>query len=363
MKIKKRTPLYHNLQAKILETGYEYGDKRHLPYYKDLYTVKNTIDHTKFGPIPMNFEFTEKNMLLGYIPSSNIQCLDLTNKNKKIVISLSLSVYHFLAEDLPKLLTAMSMHPDSEIILDVSNVEEIIHTKGWDFFNFFVDCLKHRNFKFKIIAFKKYEIVYINNFVVADFAYDSGYSTRVLYNFFKDFIDDKNIVPTKKVFVSRKRVEDENRTSPFITNNRPDWNDKRIDDHDLLEDYFKNLGFEIVYPEDFENFKHQITFFYSVKTIASLTSSGLTNAIFMQPGGNVIEIATPLLVLSPIIHSLTGSENVEELIVKELHMFYKNLAHFSNHMYISIPNSEKQFKILKKNIESNKLLLEILKHE
>jgi hypothetical protein len=76
----------------------------------------------------------------------------------------------------------------------------------------------------------------------------------------------------------------------------------------------------------------------------SITSSGMVNALFMQPGQTIIEFSTPLIVASPTISKFR--ENVKGLledsdveVAQEIHMFYKTLAFLKNHNYVSINNA------------------------
>jgi hypothetical protein len=145
-------------------------------------------------------------------------------------------------------------------------------------------------------------------------------------------------------------------------------NDNRIDDHSKIEKIFLDLGFEIVYPEDFNNFQEQLDFFYSVKSLASITSSGIVNAVFMPPGGNIIEIVTPLITQSPVVsneylkkHNVNPTDyEIDINTVQEIHMFYHNLAFFKDHTYIGIPNYSRDSDKLQAFIDNNKILKEML---
>jgi len=124
-----------------------------------------------------------------------------------------------------------------------------------------------------------------------------------------------------------------------------------------LEDYFLSLGFEIVYPDEFKSFEEQMNFFYSAKTVASLTGSGLTNACFMQPGSTVIEICTPLISFTQIGNGVTDHGSVGQ---EEIHHFYNVISTMMDHNYIAIQNMSRSSEHVIQKIENNKSLKKFL---
>ena len=72
----------------------------------------------------------------------------------------------------------------------------------------------------------------------------------------------------------------------------------RMDNYKYLEDFFEKYNFEIIdnineFYAFSENFIDQINFFNEVKTLISVSGSGLTNSLFMQKNTNLIELITP----------------------------------------------------------------------
>ena len=124
----------------------------------------------------------------------------------------------------------------------------------------------------------------------------------------------------------------------------------RIDDEKAIEEYFSSLGFEIVRPEDFSSLDEQIEFLHGVRTLVSLTSSGITNSTFMQPGQTVIELVTPITIDFPDDDNAYYSKTVEEL-----HHFYVFMSFRKKHKYIGISNEVKSAKALINNLESDEL--------
>jgi hypothetical protein len=190
-----------------------------------------------------------------------------------------------------------------------------------------------------------------------------------MYEFFKKYIDDPNIEPYRNVYLTRKKLEKDPENISKKAGKLSYKSDKRIDSEDELAEVFEELGFEVIAPEDFKDFHEQLNFFNSVKTLASLTSSGLSNAFFMQPGQTMVELSTPLVVISPIISGERtimdlvdeGQENL--LVAQELHMFYKMIAYLKDHTYFSINNPVRSAQKLRESIHSNLKVLEFLKHD
>jgi hypothetical protein len=188
----------------------------------------------------------------------------------------------------------------------------------------------------------------MDNFRVINFIYESGRKSNLVYEFFKKMVTDQNVKPTKNVFVSRGQS---GLGRDYEAEGLSYTNDDRMDDHEALEGYFADLGYDIVHAEKFNSFQEQLDYFYSVKTMVSLTGSGLTNAAFMQPGGIMFEIVTPLVVSVPfpgIAKDLT-----DPFFVQEIHNFYKNLAYYQNHTYACVQNPNRDIDEFKEVMENS----------
>ncbi len=86
----------------------------------------------------------------------------------------------------------------------------------------------------------------------------------------------------------------------------------------------------------------------------------------MQPGGTIIEVSTPLVVISPMLSSeksvveMTVEDRENYSIAQELHMFYKLVAYLKGHTYLSINNPNRSAKQLEETISTNAKLLNFL---
>lgn len=217
---------------------------------------------------------------------------------------------------------------------------------------------------FKLMDFHKINyIVYdqsindgllINKFYQARNSYVTSFDS-LIYNYTDEMRQSKyldKVKPFRKVYLSRKHfwkrpvpLEDE------YYNNKPYADhDDRIDDHDKLEKFFEEMGFDIINPESFPSMEDQVQYFSEVKCVASLTSSGLVNGIFMQPGQSMIELTTPLL-------HFMGTHWEEQL-----HYFHAMTAFAKYHKYTAITNLTRSADLIEQQIRSDKTLYEYIKN-
>lgn len=331
-----------------IETSrYENEDSLVLADHPGMHTIKNINDLKTSDDM---FYFIDgKNVLPGYIEASNAKSVNLINGKNKLVVSICNSFYHSILDDMSELLYAIEKYPDYEIVIDISEIAHglEITAKEWDFFHFFVNCLKKEKKKVKLIELKKYDVIYMDNFRVVRFIYESGKKTNLVYELFKKYTTNPDVIPTKNVFVSRKFANKDTKPAEGLSF----ANDMRMDDHVALEDYFASLGYDIIHAERFESFQEQLDYFYSAKTLVSITGSGLTNGAYMQPGGTIIEIVTPLVVSVPPPDR--PKDLSKPFYVQEIHNFYKNLAYYQGHMFAAIQNPNRSFEEFKEKIETN----------
>ena len=120
------------------------------------------------------------------------------------------------------------------------------------------------------------------------------------------YVKEKDKIPFKKVYLSRRKVwRNIEENDLYQKGLKIDLNSKksrprteiRIFEEEKLENFLSNYNFEILHPEEFfdKDYISQINYFYEVKTLMSVTSSGLVNQMLMQSNTNIIEISTPLM--------------------------------------------------------------------
>jgi hypothetical protein len=100
--------------------------------------------------------------------------------------------------------------------------------------------------------------------------------------------------PFRKVYL--KRLPSPEVIGSVYTEDGSYPNDVRMYDEDKLVEFFVDNGYEIVIPEEkFESLAEQINYMSEVDTLAAVSSSGLINSLFMQPGQKVIEILAEIV--------------------------------------------------------------------
>jgi len=140
-----------------------------------------------------------------------------------------------------------------------------------------------------------------------------------IYNVLVGSYPTEIVEPKKMVYVSRRNASID-----------------RIDDEKKIESFFENLGFEILFRGNFgeKDLVEDIKYFREVKVIAGLSGAGLTNSIFMPPGGLVIEISVP-----QITHVENQKEHdlFPEIRVTARHLFHPASSFIKDHTHIQIP--------------------------
>lgn len=325
-----------------------------LPYNGGLFTIKITKSEN-----PALFVINDKNMIDGYIHADKeAKTLDLTSNSPKLLLICVGSFYHFFLDDVGNFIEAVEQYPDHEIIIDITRVDDLMSQEdgSFTFFFEFLELLKFYNLKHKVVKLSDFDIVYIDNFYIVNYNFVSSLKAEKIYEFFSPYIKDPDEVPYRSVYVSRRRQDETLRKHRAFDEETGFFYDGlRIDDEIALEKVFLDLGFEVVYPEDFSGFDEQVNFFNSVKTIVSLTSSGLTNGVFMQPGGTMVEL------VSPVIANPIAPDGEQESLQKGIHNFYKDIAFLKNHTFLAIQNPNFKVSEVRDAIESNPKVREFLR--
>lgn len=284
--------------------------------------------------------------------------IDLISDQPKIFIPITASFYHLYYDHFSELLTQYELTPDAKFIIDITSIKDTDPLP--EYIKMVFKFLNQNNIDYRPIDLNANNIININNFYYKDLdaeSYSINHPPKKLHEFAKRYAIDEKNKTKKKVYLSRKNFS--NRDLSFLLKGRlPYENDNRIDDEKRLEEYFSSLGFEIVYPEEFQTFEEQMHFFYNVDVVASLTSSGLTNACFMKPGSTVVEICTPLISFTRVGNGVTDAGSVGQ---EELHHFYNVISTMMDHNHISIQNNNRSSEEVISKIEKNKNLKNMLK--
>ena len=212
------------------------------------------------------------------------------------------------------------------------------------------------------IVFLDNNYAYVNNLVFYQEThhFDPG-STSEVASFLSEDLDFSK-TPDQKIYLSRGKTttfngsanmneicnidpKDHEAIVSYRNKNVYKFSD-RVDDEKLLEDYFKSLGFRVVYPEDFPTYLDQLQTISSARVLASITSSGLVASLVMRPGSAVVELSTPLE------EGDSGTYRV--------HVHYRELSDVNRKIYISIPHrriAKEIIEEIEENIPLKKYLL------
>jgi hypothetical protein len=249
-------------------------------------------------------------------------------------------------------LRCLEQYPGAEVIIDYSRLK-LDYAYGVlsdsSYYGLFLEILKNNKVEYKTVCSMHYGGMVIDNFYRLDQANRTNDPTSIIYRETRSYITNKDVVPDKVVYLSRTNYN--NLESPR-TDLKPGTLFKtaeRIVNEKILEDYLRDNGVEIIVPEHFSSFQEQIDYFSKVKTIISVTSSGLTNSIFMKPESNVIEITTPLLISTFFNDGMWDA-------MDELHHLYELISFEKNHKRFSIPNQTRQAEDIVEYFKRNNIL-------
>lgn len=269
---------------------------------------------------------------------SSINFLSDTNK---VLLSPLGSFYHFIVDHAGSSLDLYRQDSSIEFVIDTSMLEGMPGKQGNYLLESFLKLLDYYKIKYQTFSRSSFDVININNFYIKHYYHQIGDPQTALFDMYKGYLQLKDSKPTKDIYLSRSMAHSVEDLGPVNV---------RIDDEKAIEEYFSSLGFEIVRPEDFSSLDEQIEFLHGVRTLVSLTSSGITNSTFMQPGQTVIELVTPITIDFPDDDNAYYSKTVEEL-----HHFYVFMSFRKKHKYIGISNEAKSAKALINNLESDEL--------
>jgi capsular polysaccharide biosynthesis protein len=275
--------------------------------------------HKDYKKNPLGFHATE--LVPGLADSTDkIKVLNFLSENKKTYVVGQSSIYPLLSQ----IDTILKFYEDDKRKNDIEIIVDIVALKKTNKLNWISEILNNKQIKHTIVDSSGYRYLNINNFVeIRNQDYEDNGIFHDLYNNTISFVSNDPIKePFRKVFISRKMT-------PNV------WDLlERCDDHEKLETIFLENGFEICYPESqFNTFSEQVTYFNETKVLCGISGGGLTNSVFMQPKGKILEISTSFRFNNP----LPGEETIEEL-----HEYYLHIAWQRKHSITTISNVDRK---------------------
>lgn len=258
---------------------------------------------------------TENNATL-----NNSNMVRFVSDQKKVFIRSRHQFFHALLETLAIILIEYKKNPETLFIIHIDRADYDLSFSSYH--RYIETILKRNNIQYHLLKVSKENPIEINNFSFFKMYPLNLNAIEAVEQ--EGLKDSSNIKPTKKVYLGRAKLEfpkdDELLFDGVDKTKFSSDSDQRIDNEEKIMEYFNKLGFETIYPEDFSSMEDQVYFFSQVKTIASVTTAGLANSMFMPRGGKVIELTVPLIV--------NGAES--------LHNVYQGISFAKKHKYVSV---------------------------
>ena len=279
---------------------------------------------------------------------SNI--LDIRSPRRKIFIDDDLGMYGAFFVVIPKLVRLKESFPDALILF--SEPLLICKDKPRERINNLIFTIA-KKLKIDILPLDptQWDAILVNNFAVSNNLWLESSISNVGrgVSAAKSITDYTNNKPTKIAYLSRRHI------TKFKYEFHPGLStdiDYRIEKEEILEQYLSELGVEIIIPEHTETLEDQINYFKDVKVLISATSSGIANAVFMNPGGLIVEIATPFIGTD----GRPPDEDGKEHGIECLHILYPQMAYKLGHFHITIPNYDHKPSTIIANLEQMNII-------
>lgn len=291
---------------------------------------------------------------------------DLVSEDRKIILPIQTAYFHVITEIIPIIIQELKQAEQGgykiHIVLTMTGAEQEFSSSHINsIYEHIVKLLESGGHKTSRLPFDRRNPCRINNFVIYEnYTTNLSVAKDISKFLLNGLVDLDSITPFRKVYLSRSktlsnsvfRATDEEYANLTLAEIREKYKYKtndRLDDEALVEEYFRELGFEIFSPEDIDSFEYQLRFVAETRTLASITSAGLTTMLAMKPGGVVVELSTPLTTPAPDQQTMT-----------RIHPHYYHLAHELRHTYISISHDKKASEIIgqiENNTELKKFLM------
>lgn len=276
-----------------------------------------------------------------FISNPNMQ--KFVSDQEKVFVRSRHQFFHALLDTLAIILLEHKRNPDIFFIIHIDRADYDLSFTSYH--RYIEEVLRRNNIQYHIVKISKDNPIEVSNF---HFFKMYPLNMKAVEAVAEEALKDSAVgEPTKKVYLGRAKLEfpkDEHMLFNNVDKSKFSADsDQRIDDEEKIMKYFNDLGFETIYPEDFASMEEQIYFFSQVKTIASVTTAGLTNAIFMPKGGKVVELTVPLIING----------------VESLHNVYQGISFVKKHKYISIPHMRSTEEVIS-TIESDSVLKEFI---
>lgn len=249
-----------NLFQKAFIFEIEQSDSLHL---KNIDILKDTIFSTrefKFQTaythiLPVKKSHLIKRLFKFFLPYNTI------NKAIWIIDEWSAEYFHWLTDSLSRLNSVRLFESDYTLILPKSYQDKPYISESLSILNF------------NVYYYNPKKRLRVKELLLPGHVAPTGnYNTEVINNIRTSFLKEKLIIPTKKIYISRQKAAK-----------------RKILNEDKVTALMIQYGYEIHFFEDY-SFQEQINLMSEAISLVSLHGAGLTNMLFMQQGGQILEI-------------------------------------------------------------------------
>jgi hypothetical protein len=320
-------------------------------YVTTHHTFTNFIGEESLDKLIKNLEDPEDSKNKTYLKV--IDSDEMLSEQTKVLIHVEDTIFHFFMDSLTLILKVHREHPGIKFVLYLQRnrpnksiesfiqlLKIILDGEGVDY----VTISTSPSYRYApVYRFKNY--VYMDQEVldydkVLSFL-DVEKAADLAIKYSKDYLNvTKTVEPFRKVYISRPGISSD--LGP-IEEGYPDYKDDiRMNDAWKVEEFFVSMGYDAFSPEKhFDSIMEQIVYMTEVKTLASITSSGLANMVFMQPNQTVIELQAELVTVVRF--------RPDTLVRPQqwLHGCYSTLSFMRDHTHITVSSRRDPDKVIK----------------
>lgn len=321
---------------------------RPMTWSQDTLTPTIDLDCAYLDLGSKNFIFESNNKNTSPVDNQlNIKSLKiLESADTKYLMMLAPQFSHAIHDSLCIILKIHSMDPSGVFVL----YEPSDRMEGVDkVYDYLQDFLKYKGIKYVFIA--KEEVDVENNFSIKlkiNRAVDVGVVVQKnnlnlsledhlsVSREVKTHIGSAEVVPYRKVYLSRSHID----RADYSDNNLDlvgFRDDVRMEREYLLAEFFKDNGYEVIIPEQkFKTFKEQLEYMREVKVLASVTSSGLMNSLFMEDQQFILEIVAELVTSDGHLNT------TNQYMVSH----YTQYAYLKKHIYLAVQSRRDPIEVI-----------------
>lgn len=193
----------------------------------------------------------------------------LTSQIPKMLITVDTAFYHSILDQISAMVHFHRQFGYHNLVF------VLFRTENAQIDSFFVKFMRDQLYDYVVLDNLDGTTIEVKNFFYTNYFKPTEHGIDEMSKVYRAYAKNPGEAPTKKVYLSRKRVVS---------------SDPRIDDETVVEDYFREKGFEVVSPEDFKSMPDQIDYMSQVKVLATISGSGLLNQLFMQNGQEILSL-------------------------------------------------------------------------